>query len=68
MKIRIEVEPLYDNEIQFYDACHGVIRKLEELAREALSDGVSRAFIGQTFSVISANDDAEKIGAITITE
>lgn len=66
MKILIEVTLPYENEIQFFDACKGIIGKLEELAEGAIRDGKCEEYIGHTFDVVAANDDAEDIGTIRV--
>lgn len=68
MKITMTIRPIYDNEIQFFDACKGAADKLMELAEKAINDGDVDQFIGTVHEVVAANDDAENIGTIQVRE
>jgi hypothetical protein len=68
VKIRISVELPADNEIQFYDVCHGVSHALQAIGSKALNDGDHQQFAGTRHRVVTVNDDAEDIGEIVISK
>jgi len=67
MKIKINVELPFPNEIQFYDVCKGLAKQLEEMAVKVLESGDVQYFIG-TYDVHTENDDNERVGEIHITQ
>lgn len=68
MKIKIEVTPSFETSIHFFDACKGIIAKLEEVAQQALNDGDHEPLIGTVHVIREENDDAEDVGTMTIVE
>jgi hypothetical protein len=66
MKITLQFEPSFDNEIRFYDACKGAITRLKELADKALDDGDYEQFLSETYDIVEENDDAEVVGKLWV--
>lgn len=67
IKLTVSVELPFDNEIQFFDVCKGTADKLNELGEQSLHDGDCEQFVGQTFHIHAANDDAEFVGTLAVT-
>lgn len=69
MRIIIDVQPVYDNEIRFFDACKATAKKLEELGQKALDDGDCEQFDQTDHQIIDSSDgDDEVIGSICIMQ
>lgn len=66
MKLTLKMEPAYDNEIHFYDACKAAADKLMELGKKALEDGDCEQFEGTSHEIVEDNDEAETVGMLEV--